>query len=120
MNFLPVLVLALTSTVATAQVVDAVATTPTDFLLKSAPLLLGVMALCRGLSEILLWAAAKTKSDGVGKLGRVLGQVADVLARVLAYFGVGMPKPLLMARAEKIALKEMTVEEAAAPVDGRP
>lgn len=91
-----------------------------EFILKSIPLIIAVMALCRALSEVLLAVARRFKSDEVGKVGAVLGKVADLGAHVLAMFGFGMPKQIMMAKAEKVALKEIASGTPASDVKTTP
>lgn len=79
----------------------------TDQAMKFVPLLVAVMAACRALAEILLWFANLTRNKGVGRAAEMVARAAEAIARVLALFGIGTPKPITMARAEKIATKEL-------------
>jgi hypothetical protein len=91
-----------------------------EFVLKSIPLIIAVMALCRALSEVLLAVSRRFQAENVGKIGAVLGKVADVGAHFLALFGFGMPKQIMMAKAEKVALKELASGTQASDVKTQP
>lgn len=87
---------------------DAVAKTLPEFVLKAIPFMLAAMVIFRGLADALLLIANRLNHDGVGKAASLVGRVAEVFGRVLGYVGIGMPRPMLMAKAEKVALKEMS------------
>lgn len=76
------------------------------WLTGAVPLLVAFMVLARGLSEALLFFAAKTKTNADDDLGNILAKIADVLGQVLGHVGVGMPKTMILAKAEKIQAKE--------------
>jgi len=58
----------------------------------------------RGLAEMLYWIAARTKTDTDNNIALMVSNAAELLARVPAMLGWGMPKATVIAKAEKLGM----------------
>ncbi len=83
-----------------------------SWLVAGVPIMIALMIAFRGISEALWIVAKKTQTDVDDKVANVIGKIAEVLARITGAIGVGLPKTQLMAKAEKIATKELASGEA--------
>lgn len=89
---------------------DRFVTYAPNWLVVGVPVLVSLMLAFRGISEGLWVIAAKTQNKTDDKIAEVLGRVSEVLAKVTGMIGVGLPKAQLMAKAEKIAQKELAAD----------
>lgn len=98
------------SAIALAQ--DAADPTPMAalpvWLSQWAPILIGVMLACRGVAEGLLKIADALSNDKTTTLHKVANGVATVaqyLGTIVAMFGFGMPKSVILDKADQLASK---------------
>lgn len=65
---------------------------------------LGLSVFLRGASEALYIIAKKTKTDSDDKAALLMGRTAEILAKCLGMVGIGMPKPMVIQKAEKLGM----------------
>lgn len=90
---------------------DRFVTYAPNWLVVGVPVLVALMLAFRGISEALWIIAAKTETKADDKVAAFLSNAAEILAKVTGMIGIGLPKPQLMAKAEKIAQKELASGE---------
>lgn len=78
-----------------------------EWLVAVVPMLVALMLICRAVSEALLLFAAKTQSNVDNQLAQILATVAALLGRLLGYIGIGMPRRMIIAKADKIVAQEL-------------
>lgn len=84
--------------------------------LKVLPFFLAALVLLRALAAGLLVIAKKTETKGDDKAAQVITTIANLMAKGLSLVAsLSMPKGVLMAKAEKIAIKEMGSGKAKGP-----
>lgn len=95
---------------------DKFVQTAPNWLVALVPMLVAAMVVFRALAEgMLAISRVLGEKEHLSKAAAIVLQVADALGRILGQVGVGMPKQLVLERAEKIAAKE-EAKAAAAPV----
>lgn len=77
-----------------------------SWLIVAVPILIGILLLCRALAEILFIFKDATANVWDNKAWSIVTKTADILARVLGQIGVGMPKQMIIEKAEKAAQKK--------------
>lgn len=78
-----------------------------SFIAKAVPFAILLMAVMRLLSEAMLKISAMTDTKEDDKWAALLGSVADRLAALFALIGIGLPKAIIMDKAETVAMKEL-------------
>ncbi len=87
-----------------------------ELLLKVLPFFLVLLLLFRALAAGLLLFAKKTETKADDKVAQAMTTAANLIAKGLSLVAsVSMPKAVLMAKAEKIALKEMGSDKTKTP-----
>ena len=87
------------------QVVDA---TWPNLIQKFIPFMVASMVALRGISELMFLISEKTANKQDDTVASYLSKVTAMLGKVCAWFGVGMPSTLVMAKAEAQAVKELS------------
>lgn len=77
-----------------------------NWLIALVPMLIACSVACRALSEILFIFKDKTENTFDNKAWALTVQAAGMLATVLGQVGIGMPKAMVVAKAEKIEAKK--------------
>lgn len=77
-----------------------------DWVIALVPMLIAAMFIFRGLAEVLLWVSKRTASKGDDKAYEILSVASYWMARVLSWVGVGVPKILLVEKAEALNTKQ--------------
>lgn len=107
--------------IADATLYDKFVNAAPDWLVAIVPLMIAAMFVCRGLAEVLLWVSRRTESKSDDRVYELLSQASYTLARVLSWVGVGVPKMLLIDKAERLAATKQETkqhDETAKPVSG--
>lgn len=87
------------------QIVDA---TWPNLIQKFLPFMVAAMVALRGISELMLLISANTANKQDDVVASYLSKATGMLGKVCAWFGVGMPSTLIMAKAEAQAVKELS------------
>jgi hypothetical protein len=79
-----------------------------SWLISLVPLFILLSLACRAIAEVLFFIKDKTPTDVDNRAYALLLKVLDILANLMGAVGLGMPKPMIVAKADKIAVKEET------------
>jgi hypothetical protein len=77
-----------------------------SWLISLVPLFIMFSFACRFLAELLFFIKDKTPTEVDNKVYAILLKLLDVLANVFGAIGVNMPKAMVLAKADAIAVKE--------------